>query len=305
MGDWTLRYYPPAKKCKLDSPCIGPCLVVSLTGWAVGIQLQPDPPIILVHCQDLKKIPHRSGLVSWIDVALPEGLPAPPILGASTVCRSTQNSPSTSIVSPIDRTFLSGGESVDSGRPSPGSLLYNPEGLVIDISSGTRGSVAMFLPQEVLLVGTTNSLHPFFVHRLDFGPICLTSIAHAFNYCVAVLRDGVKSAARIGRSRRVAGRILEDIGLPWVHQVAVMFQIVCAPVLEVPSVLLDLESLHGLSPNVILACEPWGHIDHGGGGCECLSLDSTGAYVHDLSLASRGSESSPCNGGGADCGSPG
>ena len=23
--------------------------------------------------------------------------------------------------------------------------------------------------------------------------------------------------------------------------------------------LLDLESLHGLSPNVILACKPWGH----------------------------------------------
>ena len=28
-------------------------LVVSLAGSAVGIQLQPDSPIILVHCQDL------------------------------------------------------------------------------------------------------------------------------------------------------------------------------------------------------------------------------------------------------------
>ena len=84
VGDWTMRYYPPAK-CKLDSPCVGPYLVVSLAGWAVGVQLQPDSPIILVHCQDLKKIPHPNGLVSWIDVALPEGLPAPHILGASTV----------------------------------------------------------------------------------------------------------------------------------------------------------------------------------------------------------------------------
>ena len=182
MGDWTLRYYPPAKKCKLDSPY----LVVSLAGWAVGVQLHPDSPIFLVHCQYLKKILHPSGLVSWIDVALPEGLPAPPLLGASTVCRSTRNSPSTSIVPPVDRTLLSGGESVDSGRPSPGSLLYNLEGSVIDVSSGTRGSIATFLPQEVLLVGTTNSLHPFFVHRLDVGPIRLTSIAHAFNYRVAV-----------------------------------------------------------------------------------------------------------------------
>ena len=36
-----------------------------------------------------------------------------------------------------------------------------------------------------------------------------------------------------------------------------MFQIVNALVLEVPSVRLDLESLHGLSPNVILTCERW------------------------------------------------
>ena len=43
-----------------------------------------------------------------------------------------------------------------------------------------------------------------------------------------------------------------------------MFQIVCALVLEVPSVLLDLENLHGLSPNVILACEPWGHMNQSG-----------------------------------------
>ena len=58
----------------------------------------------------------------------------------------------------------------------------------------------------------------------------------------------------------------------------------CVLALEVPSVLLDIESLHGMSPNVILSCEPWGHMDHSGGGCECLSSDSTGAYVHDLSL---------------------
>ena len=36
VGDWIMRYYPPAKKCKLDSPCVGPYLFVSLAGWAVG-----------------------------------------------------------------------------------------------------------------------------------------------------------------------------------------------------------------------------------------------------------------------------
>ena len=49
VGDWAIRYYSPAKKCKLDSAWVGPYLVVSLAGWAVGIQSQPDMPIILVH----------------------------------------------------------------------------------------------------------------------------------------------------------------------------------------------------------------------------------------------------------------
>ena len=71
-----------------------------------------------------------------------------------------------------------------------------------------------------------------------------------------------------------------------------MFQIVCTLALEVPSVLLYLGSMHGLSPNVSLDCEPWGHMDHNGEGCECLSSDSTGAYVHDLSLAAYERDSS-------------
>ena len=86
------------------------------------------------------------------------------------------------------------------------------------------------------------------MHQLDVDPIRLMTIAHAFNYRVAVLRNGVKSAVRVGHSRRAAEKILEDIGIPWGHQVAVLFQIVCALALEVPSVLRDIESLHGVSP---------------------------------------------------------
>ena len=149
----------------------------------------------------------------------------------------------------------------------------------MDVSSGSPGTMVTFLPQEVLLVDATISLHPFFMHRLDVGPIRLTTITHTFNYRVAVLRDGVKSAAWVGRSRRAAERILEDIGIPWEHQVAVMFQIVCALALDVPSVLQDIESLHGVSPNVSLSCEPWGHTDHTGRDCARLSLDSMGAIT--------------------------
>ena len=35
VGDWAMHFYTPAKKCKLDSPWIGPYLVVSLVGWAI------------------------------------------------------------------------------------------------------------------------------------------------------------------------------------------------------------------------------------------------------------------------------
>ena len=43
VGDWVMHYYPAAKKCKLDSVWVGPSLVVSIVGWAVGIQKFPSP----------------------------------------------------------------------------------------------------------------------------------------------------------------------------------------------------------------------------------------------------------------------
>ena len=193
------------------------------------------------------------------------GFGTPPVLGASTMGHSTQGSLSIVVLPPEEGNLLTGGASVESARLLPGSLSYHPEGSMMDVSSDSPGTMVIFLPQKVLLVDATISLHPLFMHRLDVGPIRLTTIAHAFNYRVAVLRDGVKSAAWVGSSRRAADRILEDVGIPWGHQVAVMFQIVCALALEVPSVLQDIESLHGVSPNVSLACEPWGHTDHTAG----------------------------------------
>ena len=83
VGDWVLRYYTPAKKCKLDSAWVGPYLVVSLTGWALGIQKDSDSPIIMVHCQDLKKIPQPQGAVSWLATEQLPISPSVPILGAS------------------------------------------------------------------------------------------------------------------------------------------------------------------------------------------------------------------------------
>ena len=43
--------------------------------------------------------------------------------------------------------------------------------------------------------------------------------------------------------------------------------------------------LNGVAPNITLACELWGHMHHDNGSCECLSSDRTGAYLHELALA--------------------
>ena len=268
MGDWALRYYSPAKKCKLDSAWVGPYLVASLAGWAVGIQLQPDSPIIIVHCQYFKKIPRPSGLVSWIDVARPVGVPTLPVLGASTMGHTTQGSPSIAAVPPEEGAVLSEIASAKSAQFPSESRTCRPEGSGMDVSSTALSSAVVSFPQEVLLVDATSILHTFSTNRLDAGPIRLTTIAHAFNYRVAVLRDGVKSTARVGRSRR-------------------------AVALEVPAFLQNIGKLRGVSHDVQLSCEPWGHADHNGGGCDCLSSDRTGAYVHSLSLIPRESLSGP------------
>ena len=65
---------------------------------------------------------------------------------------------------------------------------------------------------------------------------------------------------------------------------AVMFQIVSALFLDVPEAAACLKKCQGVPPNALLPFEPWGHIDHGGSQCHCLSSDRTGAYIHALSI---------------------
>ena len=85
---------------------------------------------------------------------------------------------------------------------------------------------------------------------------------------MAVLRDAVKSATRVGRSREAEGRILDDIDISWAHQVAVMLQIVSALALEVPALIQNIENLWCVSPDIHLYCESWGHVDHRDGNCD-------------------------------------
>ena len=267
---------PPAKKCKLDSPWLGPCLVVFLAGWAVGVQLHPDSPVLMIHCQDLKKIPLPRGLVSRLRSDTPASSTTPPVLAASTVCHSKPGSaPST--VSDIrpQQSLLQ----IPASPPhTPASMPNGPAVSMQASASSPRSRVIAIIPCESSRIDDTHVLHPFFYDRFDVGPIRLTSVAHAFNYRIAVLRDGVKPAARIGRSWTAARKILDNVDIPWNQQVAVMFQITCALALDVPEVLHELERLQGVPPNVQLSCEPWGHMNHKGVDCGCLSSYRTGAY---------------------------
>ena len=90
-------------------------------------------------------------------------------------------------------------------------------------------------------------------------PVKMT-IAHAFNYRMAVLRNGEKWAVRVARARKVEECFLLNSDIQWGQQVAVMFQIVSTMALELPSFLEGLAILKGMSPNVQLTFEPWGMI---------------------------------------------
>ena len=144
--------------------------------------------------------------------------------------------------------------------------------------------IAVPIPVESRAVRIDSSclIHPFYIHKMDSGPVRLMTIAHAFNYRVAVLRDGVRSAVRVGRSRKTETCFLKDVNISWGQQVTVMFQVVSTLMEEVPAFALRMRELQGESPNVQLKDNPWGHVEHCDANCTCLQSDRTGAYVHCL-----------------------
>ena len=143
----------------------------------------------------------------------------------------------------------------------------------MDITSAPLISVPVPVEPPALRVDSSCVLHPFYVHKLDSGPVRLMTMAHAFNYRVAVLRDGVRSAIRIGRSRKAETCFLTEVNISWGQQVTVMFQIVSTMMVEVPAFAALMRELKGESPNIQLYSEPWGHVKHCDTDCTCLSSD--------------------------------
>ena len=268
LGDWVMRYYAPAKKCKLDSPWTGPYLVVSFLGWTLGIQKDPSSPIIMIHCQDAKKIPAPRGAVSWLTAQESSIKPSVMVLGASTMHRTRPSSLSLGSDPSIVEGAMMGDRSVRNGDVSITSS--------VDVSSATLISV------HSRELDSSCVIHPFYVHKMDSGPVRLMTIAHAFNYRVAVLRDGVKSALRVGRSRKAERCFMINADIPWGQQVAVMFQIVSTMMADVPEFALVMKELWGRIPHIQLLDDTWGHDGKCVKTCDCRTPDRAEAFVHCL-----------------------
>ena len=170
---------------------------------------------------------------------------------------------------------------VDSDHSVSSSL--DPSGISgMDITSAPLIAVPIPVESRAVRIDSSCVIHLFYIHKMDSGSVRLMTIAHAFNYRVAVLRDGVRSAVRVGRSRKAETCFLKEVNISWGQQVTVMFQIVSTLMEEVPAFALRMREQQGESPNVQLKDNPWGHVEHCDANCTCLESDRTGAYVHCL-----------------------
>ena len=161
-----MRFYTPAKKCKLDSPWIGPYLIVSFIGWAIGIQKAPESPIVIVHCQDIKKIPPPPGAVSWLTTKKLSSAPSVMILGTSTMQRTLPSSLSLTVAPPAEGILIAEVESNHSVSSSidPSDLLR------VDVTSAPLISVPLRVESQVVEIDSSCVIHPFYKHKMDSGP---------------------------------------------------------------------------------------------------------------------------------------
>ena len=172
-----MRFYTPAKKCKLDSPWIGPYLVVSFIGWTIGIQKAPESPIVLVHCQDIKKIPPPPGAVSWLTTKKLSSAPSVRILGASTMQRTLPSPLSLTVAPPAKGTLIAEAESNHSVSSSVDPSIQSG----VDVKSAPLIYVPLRVEGQIVGIDSSCVIHPFYTHKMDSGPVRLMTIAHALS----------------------------------------------------------------------------------------------------------------------------
>ena len=163
VGSWVLQYYPPAAQKKLGSPWICPQQVVrQATGHTVGIQKEPDAPIVFIHVDDLKICP-------------------PPSHSGWTPEPSTAKS---LYASPV--AFQPGSHISDSDS-TPSVDVSNWNDLNTPLSSA---DIHLKLDQPIDLTG--HILSPFFVREFVYQDCRFHSVAHLMCYRYAVIQ-GLKT----------------------------------------------------------------------------------------------------------------
>ena len=245
--------------------------------------------------------PRPSGVQSWIAAPQPVRAPAVPMMGASTVAHTSRGSPSITALPPdegvvlADMDFVRNGRSTSHDRVSGHASAPSDDSRMALMTDSVSPTDTPFAA-TALWIDDACALHPFFVHKFDAGPVRLMTIVHAFNYRMAVLRDGSEISCSCRTIPEGGGTF--PIGLrhsmgPTGGSDVSMMAVMSTVALELPSFLAELENLRGISPNVHLHCEPWGHITHEDINCGCQSSDRTAAYVHDLTVNERGRVHSP------------
>ena len=159
------------------------------------------------------------------------GSPAVPMLGANMVAHTSRHSPSETALPSDEGVEMA---HVDSEQNEQSMLRYRgsirtstrSEGGQSSLRTGSAGPPAILFASPVVRIDGTSVLHPYFPQKSDAGPVRLMTIAHAFNYRMAVLRNGIKSAVRVARARKAEVCFLLISDIQWGQQVAAMFQII-------------------------------------------------------------------------------
>ena len=163
VGSWVLRYYPPAAQHKLGSPWIGPQQVVrQATGHAVGIQKEPEKPIVFVHVDDLKLCPGPQD-ISWAP-----GVPTAKSYSAVAFRPGSR----VSNMTPDPSVDVSGWEETN------------------DLNTSATGTKDLDRPIDI----TGHVLSPFYHRNLDYQDCRFHSIAHLMCYRYAII-NGQKTFA--------------------------------------------------------------------------------------------------------------
>ena len=98
--------------------------------------------------------------------------------------RTSQSSPSSTVAAPAKGTIIA---DVDSDHSVSSSVDRSG---ISDMDITLAPLIAVPIPVESRAVRIDSScvIHPFYIHKMDSGPVRRMTIAHAFNYRVTVLR---------------------------------------------------------------------------------------------------------------------